>query len=155
MPLSNFLKSAASTCPFCNQKAGEHPECRRTYQAGWNEMVNIPAQASASHTFDEKSLRLSLAEIARKILRGREHRQPGTGRGLEAGGLLQVRRMYAKVVQAEHRMEETDQQDTPRANPRPDYQWALDNEEETYHRYPPADTEPTSRLPTEATPPAP
>ena len=70
MILPNLLKSAAGTCPFCNQKAGilsrEHPECRRTYQAGWNEMVQLAAQAAASHTFDEKTLRLSLAEIARR-----------------------------------------------------------------------------------------
>ena len=70
MPLSNLLKSAAGTCPFCNQKAGilsrEHPECRRTYQAGWNEMVHLAAQAAASPQFDGKSLRLSLAEIARR-----------------------------------------------------------------------------------------
>ncbi len=70
MPLSNLLKSAAGTCPFCRQKAGilsrEHPECRRTYRAGWDEMVNLAAQAAASHTFDEQSLRLSLAEIARR-----------------------------------------------------------------------------------------
>ena len=70
MILPNLLKSAAGTCPFCNQKAGilsrEHPECRRTYRAGWNEMVQLAAQAAASHTFDEKTLRLSLAEIARR-----------------------------------------------------------------------------------------
>ena len=70
MPLSAFLKSAAGTCPHCGQKAGilsrEHPECRRTFQAGWDEMVNLAAQAAASRTFDEKSLRLSLAEIARR-----------------------------------------------------------------------------------------
>ena len=66
MPLSNLLKSAAGTCPFCNQKAGilsrEHPECRRAHQAGWDEMVQLAAQAAASRTFDEKTLRLSLAE---------------------------------------------------------------------------------------------
>ena len=70
MPLSSLLKSAAGTCPFCNQKAGilsrEHPDCRRTYQAGWDEMVQLAAQAAASRTFDEKSLRLSLTEIARR-----------------------------------------------------------------------------------------
>ena len=47
MALSSILKSAAGTCPFCNQKAGtfrrEHPGCRRTYQAGWNEMINLAA----------------------------------------------------------------------------------------------------------------
>ena len=70
MPLSNILKSAAGTCPFCNQKAGilsrEHPECRRAHQAGWHEMVSLAASAAASHTFNEQSLRLSLAEIARR-----------------------------------------------------------------------------------------
>ena len=70
MQLSNLLKSAAGTCPFCNQKAGifsrEHPECRRAHQAGWHEMVQLAAQAAASPQFDEKALRLSLAEIARR-----------------------------------------------------------------------------------------
>ena len=46
MPLSTFLKSATGTCPFCNQRAGilsrEQPECRRTFQAGWNKMVHLP-----------------------------------------------------------------------------------------------------------------
>ena len=69
MPLSNLLKSAAGTCPFCNQKAGilsrEHPVCRRTYQAGWNEMLRLAAHAARSHEFHPNSLRVSLAEIAR------------------------------------------------------------------------------------------
>ena len=70
MPLSNLLKSAAGTCPFCNQKAGiisrEHPECRRTYRAGWNEMVQLAADAARSHEFNPNSLQVSLAEIARR-----------------------------------------------------------------------------------------
>ena len=70
MPLSNLLKSAAGTCPFCHQKAGilsrSHTECRRAFQSGRNEMVRLAAQAAASRTFDEKTLRLSLAEIARR-----------------------------------------------------------------------------------------
>ena len=41
MLLSNLLKSAAGTCPFCNQKAGilsrEHPMCRRAYKFGLQE----------------------------------------------------------------------------------------------------------------------
>ena len=53
MPLSTFLKSAAGTCPFCNQKAGilsrEHPDCRRTYQAGWNKMVRPAARVPRSN----------------------------------------------------------------------------------------------------------
>ena len=70
MPLSNLLKSASGTCPLCHQKAGilsrEHPECRRTFQAGWNEMVSLAADAARSPNFDEKSLRLILAQIARR-----------------------------------------------------------------------------------------
>ena len=69
MHLSNLLKSAAGTCPFCNQKAGilsqSHTECRRTYQAGWNEMVRLAWDAARSHEFNPNSLRVSLAEIAR------------------------------------------------------------------------------------------
>ena len=70
MPLSNLLKSAAGTCPFCHQRAGilsrEHPECRRAHQAGWHEMVPLAAQAAGSPDFDENILRLTLAEIARR-----------------------------------------------------------------------------------------
>ena len=40
MPISNLLKSAAGTCPFCHQKAGilsrEYQGCRRTYRTGCN-----------------------------------------------------------------------------------------------------------------------
>ena len=54
MPLSSLLKSAAGTCPFCNQMAGilsrEHPECRRAHQAGWHEMVQLAAQAAGFPT---------------------------------------------------------------------------------------------------------
>ena len=70
MPLSAFLKSVAGTCPLCNQKAGilsrEHPECRRTFQAGWHEMVQLAAHAARSHEFNPNSLQVSLAEIARR-----------------------------------------------------------------------------------------
>ena len=70
MPLSNLLKSAAGTCPFCSQKAGilsrEHPDCRRTFQAGWDEMVRLAGDAAKSHEFNPNSLQVSLAEIARR-----------------------------------------------------------------------------------------
>ena len=70
MPLSNLLESAAGTCPFCHQKAGilsrEHPECRRTHQAGWNEMVELALDAAKSREFHANSLRVALAEIARR-----------------------------------------------------------------------------------------
>ena len=70
MPLSSLLKSAAGTCPFCHQKAGilsrEHPDCRRTFQAGWNEMVGLAANAARSHEFHANSLQVSLAEVTRR-----------------------------------------------------------------------------------------
>ena len=46
--LSTFLKSAAGTC-----------------QAGWNEMVDLTADAARSHKFHPNSLQVALAEIAR------------------------------------------------------------------------------------------
>ena len=73
MTLSNLLKSAAGTCPFCHQKAGilsrKHAQCRRTHQAGWNEMVRLAGDAVRSHEFHANSLRVSLAEIARRSYR--------------------------------------------------------------------------------------
>ena len=70
MPLSNLLKSAAGTCRHCRRKAGiiahAHRDCQETFQAGWTEMVAIAAEATRTHQFDEKTLRLTLAEIARR-----------------------------------------------------------------------------------------
>ena len=70
MALSSLLKSVAGTCPFCNQKAGllsrEHPDCRRTFQAGWNEMVGLATDAARSHEVHANSLQVSLADITRR-----------------------------------------------------------------------------------------
>ena len=67
MPLFNILKSAAGTCPFCNQKAGilsrQHSECHR---AGWHEMVQLAADAAGSHEFNPNSLQVALTEIAKR-----------------------------------------------------------------------------------------
>ena len=61
MPLSNLLKSAADTCPLCNQKAGilsrEHPDCRRTFQAGWSEMVHGSGVLQDYHPHDDCKVR--------------------------------------------------------------------------------------------------
>ena len=69
MPLSNLLRSTAGTRRYCGNKAGliarDHPGCRRTHQHGWDRMVQLTSDAARSHAFDEKTLRLSLAEIAR------------------------------------------------------------------------------------------
>ena len=70
MLLSNLLKSAAGTCPFCHQRTGilsrRHPDCRRTHQAGWNEMVRLAGSAAGSHGFNPNSLQVTLTEIARR-----------------------------------------------------------------------------------------
>ena len=95
MPLSNLLKSAAGTCPFCHQKAGilsrEHSQCRRTYQAGWNEMVRLAGFAARSHEFNPNSLRVSLAEIARRSFRDAST----VARALEEGWRRAVRHAAA------------------------------------------------------------
>ena len=95
MLLSNLLKSAAGTCPFCNQKAGilsrEHPMCRRTYEAGWQEMVSLAAEAAKSHEFHGNSLQVSLTLIAR-----RSYGDASTvGRALEEGWRRAVRHAKA------------------------------------------------------------
>ena len=38
----------------------------RTYDAGCQEMVRVATEAARDHTIDEKSLRLTLAEIVRR-----------------------------------------------------------------------------------------
>ena len=69
MPLSALLCSAAGTCRYCGKKAGvlarDHSECRRTFDAGWNRMVEMAADAAKTHQFNENALRRSMAEIAR------------------------------------------------------------------------------------------
>ena len=87
MLLSSLLKSAAGTYPFCSQKAGilsrEHSQCRRTFQAGWNEMVRLAGDAVKSHEFHANSLQVSLAEIARRSFGDVLHRT--VARALEEG----------------------------------------------------------------------
>ena len=98
IPFANLLKSAAGTCRYCGNKAGvlarDHPECRRTFDAGWNRMVELAADAARSHSFDEKSLRLSMAEIA--------HRSHGVGptvnQILEEGWKLGVSHAMADAI---------------------------------------------------------
>ena len=67
---SHLLHAGAGTCSFCRQKAGilsrAHRDCQETFKAGWTEMVNLAADAARTHKFDEKTLRLTLAEIARR-----------------------------------------------------------------------------------------
>ena len=69
MPLSNLFGTAAGTCRYCGNKAGliarDLPECKAGHNVDWNRMVEFAAEAARTHNFDEKNLRLSLAEIAR------------------------------------------------------------------------------------------
>ena len=69
MPFANLLKSAAGTCRYCGKKAGllnrDHPECLRAFDAGWNRMVGLAAEAAKTHRFNNNSLRVAMAEIAR------------------------------------------------------------------------------------------
>ena len=64
MPISNILKSAAGTCQYCGNKAGliarDHPECRRTHDAEFREMVDLAAEADRTRNLDGKSTRLTL-----------------------------------------------------------------------------------------------
>ena len=89
MSFANLLRSAAGTCRYCGNKAGvltrDHPECRRTFDVGWNRMVEIAADAVRYHAFDEKNLRLSLTEIARNSHGRGEHREQSPGGRLETG----------------------------------------------------------------------
>ena len=100
MPLSNLLKSAAGTCPFCHQKAGilsrEHPDCRRAHQAGWHEMVQLATQAAGSPDSDENQLRLTMAAVAQ-----RSYGNQGTvNQALEEGWKLGVD--HSMADQASH-----------------------------------------------------
>ena len=87
MPFSNLLRSAAGTCQYCGNKAGiisrDHAKCQRAHQAGWNEMLEFAAGAARTHQFDEKTLRLALAEIARRSYTGTA--PPSTGPWKRAG----------------------------------------------------------------------
>ena len=69
MPFANLLKSAAGTCRYCGNKAGvlarDHPECLRTFDAGWNRMVERAAEVARSHRFNEESFPVSMSDIAR------------------------------------------------------------------------------------------
>ena len=98
MPLSNLLKPAAGTCPFCHQKAGiisrKHPECRRAHQAGWNEMVDLAADAAGSHEFNPNSLQVALTEIARRSFGDAST----VARALEEGWRRAVRRAVRKAA---------------------------------------------------------
>ena len=70
MPLSNFIQSLSGTCRYCGQNAGflrkQHGQCRDLHASGYQEMVQLAAQAAAAHTFNEVALRQPLQAIAQR-----------------------------------------------------------------------------------------
>ena len=70
MPFAQILQSIKGQCRYCHQQAGlvqrDHPECLRTHQAGWQEMVQLAAQAASAQTFNEAALRQTLQAIAQR-----------------------------------------------------------------------------------------
>ena len=68
MALNKNLQPLSGTCRYCGQQTGifqrDHPKCRETHRAGWQEMVSLVAQAATDHSFNETVLRQSLSAIA-------------------------------------------------------------------------------------------
>ena len=60
MPMAQILQSLKGTCRFCRQQTSllkrDHRECRQTHQTGWQEMVQLAAQAASAYTFNEAAL---------------------------------------------------------------------------------------------------
>ena len=59
-----------ATCRYCNQNTGflrkQHGQCRDLHASGYQEMVQLAAQASSAHTFNEAALRQTLGAIANR-----------------------------------------------------------------------------------------
>jgi hypothetical protein len=65
MPIAQILQSLKGTCRFCRQQAGllqrDHQDCQETHRSGWQEMIQLAAQAATARTFNEQTLRQTLA----------------------------------------------------------------------------------------------
>ena len=70
MPIAQILQSLKGTCRFCRQQADllqrDHQDCQETHRSGWQEMVQLAAQAASAHTFNEAALRQTLQAIANR-----------------------------------------------------------------------------------------
>ena len=70
MPFLNLLQSIKGQCRHCGREADilqrDHPGCRETHQAGFQEMVSLVAQTTIDHTFNEAALRQTLQAIAQR-----------------------------------------------------------------------------------------
>ena len=68
--MNMLLQSLTGTCRYWGQQAGifqrDHPKCRETHRAGWQEMVSLVAQAATDQSFNEAVLRQSLSAIAQR-----------------------------------------------------------------------------------------
>ena len=102
MPFSNLLKSAAGTCPFCNQKAGilsrEHQGCRRAHQAGWNEMVRLASGAARSPRVQPKFSQSLPDRNSQEVIRRCQYSRTGPGGGLEKGSQKKPPRTGASLT---------------------------------------------------------
>ena len=81
MPLNKILQSLKGQCRYCGQNAGflrgQHSPCRDLHASGYQEMVQLAAQAASAHTFNEAALRQTLRAIA--------NRSRATGEDIERG----------------------------------------------------------------------
>ena len=70
MPFAQILQSIKGQCRYCHQQAGffhrNHQDCQETHRSGWQEMVQLAAQAASAHTFNEAALRQTLGAIAQR-----------------------------------------------------------------------------------------
>ena len=70
MTLARILQSLNSNCRYCGQQTGlfqrDHPECRQVHEYGFQEMIQLAAQAAAAHSFNEAALRQTLQAIAQR-----------------------------------------------------------------------------------------
>ena len=70
MPLNKILQSLKGQCRYSGQQTGliqrDYPQCWQTYQAGFQEMIQLAAHAATNHTFSEDTFRQSLRAIAQR-----------------------------------------------------------------------------------------
>ena len=66
--MTNLLNALSSTCRHCGKRAGflkqVHPDCQKAHTEGWDQMVQLAAQAAGTAGFSETALRSTLRAIA-------------------------------------------------------------------------------------------
>ena len=85
MPLTELIDSLAGVRRHYGQKSGilqrNHPHCRQAHPCGYQEMVQLAAQAASAHTFKEAAL----PAIAPPLLRHRPGHRAGPRGGRRPG----------------------------------------------------------------------